>query len=152
MSLHWQLDSFEKLKKEELYQLLRLRQEVFVVEQDCAYLDLDDLDQLATHILCWQHSRLVAYARCLAPGQAFPESSLGRVVVSTTVRGRQLGRKLVQKGIEYNQAQWPDYAIKIGAQAHLEVFYSSLGFVSSGNEYIEDGIPHIHMVLSPVVG
>ena len=142
----WQLCPFEELTNDELYQLLRLRQEVFVVEQNCAYLDLDGLDQEAIHILCWQQHRLAAYARCLAPGQAFPESALGRIVVSPTCRGQSLGRELVSRGIEFNMSHWPDSAIQIGAQAHLEEFYESLGFVSTGDRYLEDGIPHVHMI------
>ncbi len=146
MDYHWQVCPFKDLGNEELYNLLRLRQEVFVVEQNCAYLDLDGLDQKAMHILCWQQKKLIAYARCLAPGQAFPESALGRIVVSPACRGQSLGRELVSRGIELNMALWPDSAIQIGAQAHLDKFYESLGFISTGDSYIEDGIPHVHMI------
>lgn len=117
-----------------------------MVEQACIYQDMDNIDLEATHILCWEDSQLLAYQRCMAPGLSFPESSIGRIVVAPDARGGQLGRELVVRGIEYNMAHWPDSAIQIGAQAHLEAFYSSLGFVSRGAPYIEDGIPHVHML------
>jgi ElaA protein len=146
MDYRWQVAEFEQLPNAELYALLRLRQEVFGVEQNCAYLDLDNLDQEAVHMLCWRDSQLVAYLRALPPGLGFPESSLGRVVVSPPARGTKLGYELVRRGIDFNIEKWPQNNIQIGAQAHLERFYSSMGFVAVGDEYMEDGIPHIHMI------
>ncbi len=144
--LHWESTSFSELTLETLYTVLKLRQTVFVVEQNCCYLDLDDLDQHSAHLLAWRNDQLLAYARCLPPGLCYPESSIGRVIVAPTGRGKDLGSELVQRGIDYNLANWPGTGIRIGAQAHLQGFYGALGFVAEGDSYIEDGIPHIHMI------
>jgi ElaA protein len=145
MNLQWHTLSFVELDVGQLYAILRLRQEVFVLEQDCVYLDLDDRDQQAIHILCTEADRLLAYQRCIAPGRDSPESQLGRIVVRREARGRDLGRELVQRGIEHNRSRWPECDIRISAQAHLQDFYSSLGFNAEGREYLEDGIPHRRM-------
>jgi ElaA protein len=146
MSYEWQVLGFDQLSTTQLYKIMQLRQRVFVVEQDCVFLDLDGLDQHALHILCWREAELIAYQRSLPPGQGFPDSSLGRITVAPEARGLQLGRELVQRGIDHNHTTWPDNDIQIGAQSHLESFYASLGFVSCNDEYMEDGIPHIHMI------
>jgi ElaA protein len=146
MTLQWQTLAFTELTGEQVYAILRLRQQVFVVEQRCAYLDLDNLDQQATHMLGVRGKELVAYQRCLAPGLSYPESALGRIVVSASMRGRQLGRELVQRGIEHNLSRWPGSGIRINAQAHLQDYYGALGFAAEGGEYLEDGIPHRQML------
>jgi ElaA protein len=146
MKQQWQTLDFVQLGREQLYDILQLRQEVFVIEQDCVYLDLDGLDRQATHILCTQGEQLLAYQRCLPPGGSYAESSLGRIVVAPAARGLQLGRELVQRGIDYNLKQWPGSGIRINAQAYLRDFYAGLGFVPSGKEYEEDGIMHQQMV------
>lgn len=145
--MHWQIAHFDDFTTRDLYTVMRLRQEVFVVEQNCVYPDLDGLDLNADHILCWEDGDLLAYLRCLKPGLSYPQSSIGRIVVSPTARGRDLGRELVTRGITYNFQQWPDSEIRIGAQRYLEAFYCSLGFVTDGEPYIEDGIEHVHMNL-----
>ena len=145
MNDHWQIASFAELTTAELYGVLQLRQEVFVVEQDSAYLDLDGVDQDAIHMLCKRDSGIVAYQRCLPPGLKYPESSLGRILVCQAMRGQQLGRELVERGIEHNLQHWPGHDICISAQAHLLAFYGSLGFVAEGEEYLEDRIPHRKM-------
>ena len=145
-TLQWQILSFTELTGAGLYAVLRLRQEVFVVEQNCAYLDLDNLDQEATHMLGTQEGELLAYQRCLPPGLSYPESSLGRIVVCPTIRGQRLGSVLVQRGIEHNLLRWPGSGIRINAQAHLQDFYSSLGFYAQGSEYLEDNILHRQML------
>jgi ElaA protein len=145
MTLHWQILAFAELSLEQLYALLRLRQQVFVVEQQCAYLDLDNGDHTAVHMLGTHLGELVAYQRCLPPGQSYAESSLGRVVVSPDLRGRQLGRELVRRGIAYNLSRWPQSDVCISAQAHLQHFYASLGFAAEGAGYLEDNIPHQKM-------
>ncbi|MEH6608404.1 MAG: GNAT family N-acetyltransferase [Halioglobus sp.] len=124
-----------------------MRQNVFIIEQDCLYPDLDDLDQDAMHMTGRNGESLQAYQRCLAPGVCYQESSIGRIIVAPFSRGTQLGRELVQRGIDHNRSQWPDHGIQIGAQAQLTKFYSSLGFVSLEDEYMEDGILHVHMLL-----
>ena len=151
MSVVWSTSSFGQLGKRELYELIRLRQDVFIVEQDCAYADLDGLDEKSFHMRGYEDGKLLAYQRLLPPGLSYPESSIGRILVGPEGRGRQLGRELVQRGIDYNMNHWPESPIRIGAQAHLADFYGSLGFNVDGEEYVEDGIPHVHMVypLSP---
>ncbi len=142
----WQSASFEELDGARLYEILRLRQQVFVIEQACLYQDLDNLDQQAIHLCAWQGDQLLAYLRALPPGASYPQSSLGRIVVSPAARGRDLGRQVVQRGIALNLETWPGAGISIGAQAHLEPFYQSLGFETVSDVYDEDGIPHITML------
>lgn len=141
----WQTSDFDDLTARKLYEILRLRQQVFVIEQDCLYQDLDNLDPQGLHLCGWQGDQLIAYLRALPPGASYPDSSLGRVVVSPADRGRDLGREIVTRGIELNLATWPDADISIGAQAHLESFYQSLGFETASDVYDEDGIPHVKM-------
>ena len=148
MTVQWTTSTFTELSSLRLYAVMRLRQQVFVVEQQCAYLDADNLDQQASHMLCMRDGDLLAYQRCLAPDLSHPGSSLGRIVVCPTMRGQALGRELVQRGIEHNLSQWPQHDIQISAQAHLQAFYASLGFVAEGNEYLEDNILHRQMCLS----
>lgn len=147
-TLRWQRAEFRQLDNLELYAALRLRQEVFAVEQQSLYQDLDNLDQLAVHILAWDGDTLLAYQRCLPPGVAFTESALGRIVVSAPARGRQLGRDLVGRGIRHNLERWPGHGIRINAQSYLRQYYEQLGFTAAGEEYGLDGIPHIEMVYS----
>jgi len=145
--MDWKIANFDDLTTRELYTVMRLRQDVFVLEQNCVYRDLDGLDLAAVHILCWEDGELLAYLRCLQPGASYPQSSIGRIVVSPLARGRDLGRELVNRGIAYNLETWPDTDIRIGAQAYLEKFYTELGFVTDGEPYMEDGIEHIYMNL-----
>ncbi len=148
----WDTLDFDELDTAQLYQLLKLRQDVFILEQECFYLDLDDKDQASRHMLCRRDGELLAYQRCLPPGASYAESSIGRIVVSPAGRGMQLGRELVQRGIDHNQQRWPGHPIRIGAQAHLEGFYASLGFETMGEPYMEDGILHVEMVLPAAAG
>lgn len=145
MTLQWRTLAFPELDAKLLYAVLRLRQQVFVVEQQCAYLDIDNLDLPAHHMLCMQGAELLAYQRCLAPALVYPQSSLGRIVVDPSMRGRRLGAELVQRGITYNLSQWPGCDIRINAQAHLQPFYGTLGFIAEGEEYLEDNIVHRQM-------
>ncbi|MCB1705303.1 MAG: GNAT family N-acetyltransferase [Halioglobus sp.] len=145
MAAQWRTLAFDELGTSLLYAVLQLRQQIFVVEQDCAYLDLDGRDQGAMHMLCTRGEQLLAYQRCLPPGLNYPESSLGRVAVCPRARGQQLGRELVQRGIDHNLGRWPQQDICISAQSHLQVFYGSLGFSGEGDGYLEDNIPHRKM-------
>lgn len=149
MILQWYTLAFTELTLQQLYAILRLRQQIFVVEQRCPYLDLDNRDQPAIHMLGLHGQELLAYQRCLPPGLSYPESSLGRVVVSPAMRGQQLGRELVQRGLEFNLTQWPGRDICISAQAHLRDFYAAAGFRAEGSEYLEDDIPHQKMRFRP---
>lgn len=144
--LRWQVATFDEIDNRDLYAILRLRQEVFVVEQDCIFQDLDGLDLEAMHMMCWRESDLLGYQRCLKPGVVYPESSIGRIVTAPQARGKSLGRELVRRGIELNMRQWPDSDIRIGAQARLERFYEGFGFVRDGEDYMEDDIAHVHMI------
>jgi len=146
--LSWQYNNFYELTPQELYTILKLRSEVFVVEQDCVYLDMDDKDQHAFHLGGWDGNQLVAYARILPPGLAFEEASIGRVVTNPRYRKTGAGRVLMAHAIEKTLLQFGVSDIKIGAQLYLLSFYSSLGFKISGPEYLEDGIPHIEMTLA----
>ena len=148
MSRQWQTTRFDGLSIRQLYAALKLRQEVFAVEQNCVYVDNDDLDQEAIHILLWQDSSLLAYQRCLPPGLQEPESTLGRIVVAPGARGNNLGQELVRRGITHNLQRWPQSGIRIHAQAHLQQFYQALGFATEGDVYDLDGIPHLEMTLA----
>lgn len=143
----WMTRDFASLSPALLYAILRLRQAVFVVEQNCVYQDLDNLDQCGDHLFLLRGDEPVAYQRCLPPESAFTESSIGRIIVSPSARREGLGSRLVQRGIEHNRGRWPDSPIRIGAQAHLQDFYAALGFRVAGDLYLEDGIEHIHMLL-----
>jgi ElaA protein len=145
LAMHWSTLSFTELSTAQLYALLRLRQDIFVVEQQCIYKDIDDFDQQAFHMLCTRDSELVAYQRCLPPGLRYPQSSLGRVLVASNMRGQGLGANLARRGIEHNLSRWPQYDICISAQARLQSFYESLGFVTEGDPYLEDDMPHQKM-------
>ena len=139
---------FSSLTANELYSILRLRNRVFVVEQNCVYLDTDDKDQFSFHLSAWDDDTLVAYARILPPGLSYSEASIGRVVTDPIYRNTGAGRLLMKHAIEKTHAQFGNSDIKIGAQLYLLQFYGSLGFIQSGAEYLEDGIPHVEMRLS----
>lgn len=143
----WHFKSFEALSNHQLYQILKLRQEVFVVEQECAYLDLDNIDQDALHCLAFLNSELIAYARIIPPGKLYPKaSSIGRVIAVKSFREQGLGRKLMQLSIDCCFKRFAGYPIKITAQCYLEQFYKSLHFSPVGAQYLLDGIPHIEMI------
>lgn len=148
--IEWQWSSFADLTAAELYEMLALRQQVFVLEQTCLYPDIDGLDPGAHHLLGWHSAggrrTLHATLRCLAPGAKYGEMSLGRVVTSPAARGTGLGRELVAQGIACAERLHPGHPIKIGAQAHLEAFYGSFGFRTISAPYDEDGIMHIDML------
>jgi ElaA protein len=138
---------WSELAAPELYEILALRQRVFVVEQRCAYLDCDGKDLLATHLMGRRDGELVAYARLLPKGAVFDEPSIGRVATAPEARGHAFGRALMHEAIAQT---WQRFGgpIFIGAQQYLERFYRELGFTPVGPPYDEDGIPHIHMRLS----
>lgn len=143
MSLRWYTYSWNDLTKEALYTILTLRADVFVVEQECAYLDLDGKDQEAAHLVAYEGETLVGYARIFLKQNP---CVIGRVVVHQKFRGKNLGRILMEKSIREVSNETP---IFISAQERLKAFYASLGFNQSGEGYLEDGIPHIPMILPP---
>ncbi|MGX1022958.1 GNAT family N-acetyltransferase [Psychroflexus sp. MBR-150] len=141
----FQTSSFLELKKQQLYDILQLRSEVFVVEQDCVYQDIDGYDQIATHVLAYDEKALVAYARILPPKTYFEELSIGRIIVKETHRGQALGHKLMTFCIDFISTQFKPQTIKLSAQEHLKSFYQQHGFQQQGDGYLEDGIPHVAM-------
>lgn len=143
--IEWQQQGFDELTTHELYQIMMLREAVFVVEQDCPYQDADGQDLHAIHLSGWQQQQLLAYARIFAPspnGKKQGAIKIGRVVTDSTQRRLRLGSLLMQQAVNYCDQQWPDSAIVISAQSHLQGFYQRFGFVAFGEGYLEDGIPH----------
>ena len=145
-ALEWRVQCFDELDPATLYALLAARVDVFVVEQDCPYPELDGRDADALHLSAWQDGALAAYARLVPPGGRFVEPSIGRVLTTAGFRGTGLGRVLMQRAIDAVDAKWPGHAIRVSAQQHLERFYGSLGFVADSAVYDEDGIPHVDML------
>ena len=146
--ISFSVKTFEDLSVTELYAVMKLRQEIFVVEQNCVYLDADGFDAKAMHVLgTGEHGKLAAYIRIFAPGGYYDEAAIGRVVVGADFRGQQFGVKVMEYGIDYCKKYFPDSPIKIGAQVYLDKFYRSLGFVPISEIYLEDGIEHQYMKL-----
>ncbi len=145
MELQWKIKSFETLSVNELYAILKLRSEIFVVEQNCVYLDIDGKDQLALHLFGEFEGKIVAYSRLFKPGITFDNASIGRVVVDANYRDRKWGHDLMQESIAGIQSQFGESKITIGAQLYLKKFYESHGFVQTSEMYLEDDIPHIEM-------
>ncbi len=137
---------FNKLTTNELYEILRLRTEVFVVEQNCVYQDLDNKDQKALHILGYKNNIIIAYARVFNTGDYFRKASIGRIVISPIHRNKGYGFDLVKTAIMVINVHFKQYDIAISAQEHLEKFYNNLAFIRVGKSYLEDGIPHIKMI------
>lgn len=140
--------SFSELTTQELYDALQLRAEVFVVEQDCVYQDVDGKDQKALHVLGYSNDKLVAYTRIFKPGDYFEEASIGRVVVKESEREHHYGYAIMEASIQVIEEVFNENEIKISAQTYLNKFYSNLGFKAVGEEYLEDDIPHVAMIKS----
>ncbi len=145
--MRWTCKAFEQLSLQQLYDIMKLRQEVFVVEQDCAYLDADSLDQDSLHILCYRNKGLIAYSRLVPKGFTYPDHpAISRVITARSARGEGLGNKLITFSIEQIYQHFGLQSIKISAQSYLLSFYNNIGFMSIGDEYLEDGIPHTAML------
>lgn len=140
------IKTFQELSLEELYQILQLRSEVFVVEQDCVYQDIDAKDQIALHVLGMKDDKLVAYTRCFDKGLYFEEASIGRVIVKENERNHGYGHEILQASVKAIEERYKTKNIKLSAQQYLIKFYESHGFTQTGKGYLEDGIPHIAMV------
>ncbi len=150
-SIRWQVKTFAQLSTTELYELLKLRVAVFVVEQSCFYQDLDDKDNVATtlHLMAYKDDELVAYARIVAPGVSYQaQASIGRVIVSNKVRGLKMGHQLMKKSVVLCNDHWPQHDIKLSAQQHLQQYYQHHHFETVSAMYLEDDIPHVSMLLS----
>ena len=148
MQLNWKYNSFNELDVIELYAILQLRNEVFVVAQNCVYQDADNKDALSYHLSGWDGNTLVAYCRILPPSISYTEASIGRVVASPAYRNTGCGLELMKEAIIRTLAQFDCNAIKISAQLYLKKFYEQLGFIQVSETYLEDNIPHIEMLLS----
>ncbi|WP_339706039.1 GNAT family N-acetyltransferase [Algoriphagus aquimarinus] len=145
MELTTVIKPFEELSNHELYAIIRLRNEVFVVEQDCVFQDADNKDQLAFHVMIFTGDFLAAYARVLPAGASFAEASIGRVVSDKKARGTGAGRRLIKDSLSFILSEYGSCSVRIGAQTYLNEFYKSLGFVNAGEVYLEDGIEHVEM-------
>jgi ElaA protein len=150
-AIRWECLAFDALSPHQLYAALQLRTDVFVMEQNCPFQDMDGFDAQAMHVLGWSALEqgepiLIAYARCFPAGVKFAQASIGRVVSRASLRGTGTGLVLMQQAIACVQQQWGAQPIRIGAQAHLEKFYGKLGFITASAPYMEDGIAHIEML------
>jgi ElaA protein len=144
--INWTVKKFEELSVHELYAILRLRSEIFVVEQNCVFQDMDNKDQFSYHLMGWENNTLTAYTRLIPPGKVYDLASIGRVVTSQAARGSGVGKQLMEKSIEEAEKLFGKLPIKIGAQLYLREFYNSFGFKQSSDIYDEDGIDHIEMI------
>ncbi len=147
--IEWKLAAFAALSVAELYALLQLRTEVFVLEQNCVFQDMDGADAQAMHLMGRRDGQLLAYARCFPAGIKFAEASIGRVVTSQRVRGSGLGHLLIEQALAAVATLWGRQPVRIGAQTRLKDFYTGHGFADVGIAYIEDGIEHLEMIWQP---
>ena len=141
-----EVKTFTELTLQELYRILQLRSEVFVVEQDCVYQDIDGKDEKALHVIGIKNNNIIAYTRLFKSGDYFEYASIGRVVVDKNERSYKYGYDIMKASVEAIEQFFNEKTIKISAQAHLKSFYNNCGFVAYGNEYLEDDIPHIAML------
>lgn len=151
MNIQWVLKKFSDLSPNELYAILQLRNEVFVVEQHCVFQDADNKDQSCYHFMAWDNDKLVGCTRIVPPGIIYEQASIGRVVTSPSVRHTGVGKALMKKSIESIHKLFGDVSIKIGAQLYLQKFYSLFGFQQTSDVYFEDGIEHIEMIILPAI-
>ena len=147
MELKWEVKEFKDLTTLDLYKILALRCEVFVVEQNCPYQDCDNKDLKSMHLLGFNNdNELLAYMRILPQNISYPEISMGRIVTSPKVRSTGLGKELMLQGLQFTHQLFSNQPIRISAQSHLEKFYNEFGFISTGKHYLEDNIPHTEML------
>ncbi|WP_226672129.1 GNAT family N-acetyltransferase [Rossellomorea aquimaris] len=143
----WKVKSFNELSTHELYEILKVRTAVFVVEQECAYPEVDGKDLFSYHLYKEENGEVAAYARLLPAGVSYDEPSIGRVLVKESYRGRGFAGELMRRGLAFIQKEWGDQPVKIQAQEYLKEFYGSFGFKAITETYLDDGIPHIDMML-----
>lgn len=148
--MQWQCLSFNQLSTDQLYDLIKLRVDIFVVEQNCPYHDLDNHDRKGGthHLLGYKNDELVAYLRLLPAGTTYDNVSMGRVATSASARGTGIGHQLLIQGLEHAESLWPKQDIDIGAQEHLQAYYKQHGFNAISAMYLEDDIPHVDMRLA----
>jgi ElaA protein len=146
MDIEFEVKRFDELSVLEVYKILRLRAKIFIVEQECIYQDIDDKDQKAYHVIGYKDKEIVAYTRLFDAGDYFENASIGRVVVSEKERKYGYGHSLIKESISTIETHFKTKVIKISAQTYLKKFYETHGFEQIGEEYLEDGIPHIAMI------
>ncbi|WP_313891905.1 GNAT family N-acetyltransferase [Psychrobacillus sp.] len=144
--MNWKLLKFEEFDVNRLYEVLKLRVDVFIVEQNCPYPEIDGSDQEALHLMYIENEEVLAYSRIFPPGAMYDACAIGRVIVKSKARGTGLAKELMEKAIETAENEWQVETIKICAQSHLQKFYASVGFITISDEFDEDGIPHVYMV------
>jgi ElaA protein len=144
--LNWELKKFEELTAEEVYKILRIRTEVFIVEQQSAFQDCDNKDQKAYHLYLQDKGKIIAYLRILNKGVSYAEISIGRVLVSKNYRGKNIAKEMMLKAMNFIELNLNEKVIRIQAQSYLVNFYESFGFKQISNEYLDDNIPHIDMM------
>lgn len=150
MHLDWQIKHYRDLSLNEFHDIIALRLEAFVVEQNCAYLDLDGKDKKCYHLICRNgQGNVVATSRILPPGLSYKDTAIGRVVIDEELRGHGIGHDMMDRCIDFCKKEFGNAPIVISAQKHLENYYGKHDFKSTGNEYLEDGIPHVEMMLTP---
>ncbi|MCL4162969.1 UNVERIFIED_CONTAM: hypothetical protein GTU68_023474 [Idotea baltica] len=147
-NLEWKCKRFEQLSNDQLYELIKFRVDIFVVEQHCPYSELDEKDRVSDtrHLIAYQDSKIMAYARLLPPGASYSDCSIGRFAVNATLRRQGVGAVLMNKCLEQIAILWPNHDIKVSAQTHLKIFYEGFEFVQVSESYLEDDIPHIEML------
>lgn len=145
--MDWKTYRFDDFTARELYSVLKLRVDVFVVEQNCPYPELDNLDQQSIHLLYRENGEVLAYARLVPAGVKYELPSIGRVIVRDDARGRGLAKQLLERSIDYIVGEWQAQAIQLQGQVYLQEFYQSFGFQPISDSYDEDGIPHVDMKL-----
>ena len=146
MGLRWEWKGFNELSAEEMYTVLCVRQEVFVLEQECLYLDADGKDRKSFHLMGFDGNELMAYARIVEPGISYEEVSIGRILSSKNARGTGAGVELMNQALTRIELMYGKVPVRISAQSYLEKFYKKFGFEPTGKEYLEDEIPHMEML------
>ncbi len=147
--MKWSCKAFKQLSLDEFHDIIQLREIVFVVEQDCPYLDVDGKDKDALHVFGEYQGNIVATTRILKPGKSYDEVAIGRVVTSPTVRGMGIGKKLMEESMKFVKLHFGEVPVRISAQTYLLEYYKYFGFVETGKEYLEDNIPHLEMLYTP---
>jgi len=147
--MKWSCKAFKQLSLDEFHDIIQLREIVFVVEQDCPYLDVDGKDKDALHVFGKYEGNIVATTRILKPGISYDEVAIGRVVTSPTVRGMGMGKQLMEESMKFVQLHFGKVPVRISAQTYLLKYYKSFGFIETGQEYLEDNIPHFEMLYEP---
>ena len=147
--MKWSCKAFKELSLDEFHDIIQLREIVFVVEQDCPYLDVDGKDKEALHVFGEYEGNIVATTRILKPGKSYDEVAIGRVVTSPTVRGMGMGKQLMEESMKFVKVHFGKVPVRISAQTYLLRYYKSFGFIETGEEYLEDNIPHFEMLYKP---